>query len=56
MFNITKNLKYFKKYLHNSTKLKLQNVKPIFPPPGLKLEYPTWETKYFLEKIGLGCE
>jgi hypothetical protein len=48
--------KRFKKYVHNSCEIKFNVIKPIYPPPGFDLIIPNWQTKYFLEKIGMGCE
>lgn len=47
---------FYKKYLHKSTDIWYNIIKPIYPPPGYNLEIPNWTPAEFLEKIGLGCE
>lgn len=43
-------------YKFTTPLMRMKNIKPIFPPPGLNLNIPPdWTTKKFFEKIGGDC-
>ena len=40
----------------NFAKLRMYNVKPISPPPGLNLKLPDWSVEEYLRRIGNDVE
>lgn len=51
-----KSIYRYKKYEHNDPKLRFNNIKAIYPPPGNNLIIPDWEVNKFFDKLGYGLK
>ena len=49
-------VKSVKRHKFKTPKILRIMCKPIYPPPGLDLEYPEWTPTEYLRRIGGDCE
>ena len=46
----------YKKYVHEDPRVRLKNVKAIYPPPGNNIILPDWEVSKLFDKLGYGLK